>query len=81
MKVANTIQISSEEDRQINRLQKSLGLDSKKAVIRQGLKMLDDMVAEQQRYQSLQRASQRISQQSKKANQEWSPYSTALKVK
>ncbi len=80
MKVATTFQISPEEDREITRLKKELGLPSKKAVILEGIRVLHQMKSEQDRRQRLKSASQRVSKHSLKINREWGPRSSALKI-
>ena len=81
MKVATTIQISSEEDREIARLKEVLGFASKKAVILEGLRALNERLQELKRRHQLQKASQLVRQESSLLNKEWAPLSAALKKK
>lgn len=81
MKVANSIQISEEEDRQINQLKDALGFSTKKQVIREGLRVLGQIVKDQHRTERLRKASRLIRKQSTEINREWAVQSTAIKVK
>jgi hypothetical protein len=81
MKTLTTIQVTSEEDREIAVLKNKLGLPSKKAVVLEGLRALQQILRDQQRRQRLQAASRLVREQSKKINREWAPLSTALKAK
>lgn len=78
-KVATTIQITSEEDREISRMRSRLGLPSKKAVVLEGLKSLRQILKDQGRRKRLQAASLRLRKQSKEVNKEWAPLSSALR--
>ena len=80
MKVATTFQISPEEDRQITRLKKELGLPSKKAVLLEGIRALNQLKSEQTRRKRLQMASERVAKHSLKLNREWAGRSSALKI-
>jgi hypothetical protein len=80
MKVATTFQITPEEDKEINRLKKELGLPSKKAVILEGLRALQDLRREQKRRQRLQTASRLVGQGSLQVNREWASRASALKT-
>ena len=76
-----TIQVTSEEDREIALLRDKLGFSSKKAVVLEGLRALRRILQDQQRRRRLQAASRLVRQESRKINQEWAPLSTALKSK
>lgn len=81
MKVATTIQISFDEDQEIETLKSTLGLPSKKAVVIEGLRTLRSLVEERHRRHRLQSLSERLRRQSQLINKEWAPLSTASKVK
>lgn len=76
-----TIQVTSEEDREIAVLKEKLGLPSKKAVVLEGLRALRRILQDQQRRRRLQTASHLVREESKAVNREWAPLSTALKTK
>lgn len=81
MKTLTTIQVTSEEDREIAVLKGKLGLPSKKAVVLEGLRALRQILQDQQRRRRLQAASRLVRGESQKINREWAPLSTALKTK
>lgn len=81
MKVATTIQITADENRQIDHLKKSFGFRNKKAVVLEGLKALARIQEDLKRRERLSRASLLVRSHSIKANQSWSPLSTAIKTK
>lgn len=81
MKVATTIQITAEEDREISELKTKLGLPSKKAVVIEGIRNLREIIQDQRRRQRLQAASREVRKRSFHANREWAPLSTALKTR
>lgn len=78
MKVATTIQITQEEDREISQLKKKLGFKTKKAVVLEGLKSLAENLQNKQRRIRLQQTSLRVRDSSSTTNKEWALYSTAL---
>lgn len=81
MKVATTIQISTEEDREIMHLKKELGLATKKAVIMEGVHSLAERVEEWKRKRRLQKASQLTRRESIEENRLWAPLAAPLKAK
>lgn len=81
MKTLTTIQVTSEEDKEIAALKEKLHLSSKKAVVLEGLRLLRQMIRDQQRRRRLQAASRLVREESRKANREWSPLAAALKAK
>lgn len=81
MKTLTTIQVTSEEDKEIVALKEKLHLSSKKAVVLEGLRLLRQRIRDQQRRRNLQEASLLVREESVKINREWSPLATALKIK
>lgn len=81
MKSLTTIQVTFEEDREIDTLKEKLGLPSKKAVVMEGLRALQERIRESQRRKRLHTASHLVYGESKRINQEWASHSSALKVK
>jgi len=81
MRAVTTIQMTSEEDREINSLKKKLGLPSKKAVVLEGIRTLKQSLQGEQRRLRLQEVSLRVRKTSQKINREWAPYSTAVKAR
>jgi hypothetical protein len=81
MKTLTTIQVTSEEDREIALLKEKLGLPSKKAVVLEGLRALRRILQDQMRRKRLQAASRLVREDSRRINDEWSPLSTALRIK
>lgn len=81
MKVATTIQVTSEEDQEIARLKKILGLPTKKAVVMEGIRSLRQILRDQQRRRRLQEASAVIQSDSRQTNREWAPHSTAIRIR
>ena len=79
MKVATTIQISAEEDREIISLKRRLKLASKKAVVLEGLKNLRQTIVDRQRRERLQTASRLVRKDSLRTNREWGGLGTAVK--
>lgn len=79
MKVATTIQITSEEDREISRLKEVLGLPSKKAVVMEGVRGLREILKDQHRRRRLQVASRLVREESRAANREWAPLASSLR--
>ena len=80
VKIATTIQISPEEDREITRLKKALHFPTKKAVVMAGIQKLERAFQEDKRRRRLQEASLRVRKESLRVNQEWAPYSTAADI-
>ncbi|MDO8519252.1 MAG: hypothetical protein Q7T11_03710 [Deltaproteobacteria bacterium] len=80
MKIATTIQISPEEDREIIRLKKALHFPTKKAVVMAGIQKLEAALREDKRRRRLQEASRLVREESLRANLEWSPFSTITKI-
>lgn len=81
MKALNTIQIGPDEDHEINRLKKELGLPSKKAVVMEGIRTLAELFKDKQRAHRLQALSLRLRKQSRKLNRDWAPLSSGIKIK
>jgi hypothetical protein len=76
-KIATTVQLSKKEDQELVRLQHSLKLPTKKAVIIEGMRALDALARERERQGQLQRASALVRKQSQKENREWAALGTA----
>lgn len=81
MKSLNTIQIGPDEDLEICRLKKELGLPSKKAVVMEGIRTLAELFKDKQRSHRLQALSLKLRKQSRKINQDWAPFSSGTKTK
>lgn len=81
MKTLTTIQVTSDEDREIAILKEKLGLPSKKAVVLEGLRALRQILQDQMRRKRLQAASRLVREESRRMNDEWAPLSTALRAK
>lgn len=81
MRQLTTIQITSEEDKEIARLKEELGLANKKAVVLEGLRALRQILQDQMRRKRLQAASKLVREGSRRINETWSPLSTAVKSK
>ena len=81
MKAVSTIQVTSEEDKEIAHLKEELGLPSKKAVVLEGLRSLRKLLEDQRRHHRLQSASLLVRKGSSKINREWAAHSTALKAR
>lgn len=81
MKVATTIQLSSEEDSLLTRLKDHLQFSNKKAVVLEGLRALQNVLAERERVTRLQQASKAVGKSSLLHNREWAPQASAVKVK
>lgn len=79
MKVATTIQITAEEDKQITSLKKALNFASKKAVVMEGVRLLAVYRQNQARVSRLQGLSKKIRKSSLQVNREWAAHSTAVK--
>jgi len=80
MQVATTIQISREEDQEIVVLKKQLCLPSKKAVVLEGIRSLQQKLKEQDRVRRLQAASKQVRTESQRINQEWAPHASATRI-
>jgi hypothetical protein len=79
MKVATTIQLTSEEDQEIARLKKAMKLNSKKAVVIEGLHALRKLIEAQKRRDRIQKAVLAVREESLAVNREWAPHSTAVR--
>ncbi len=73
-----TIQVTQEEDREISQLKEVLGLSSKKAVVMEGVHLLEKMLVDRERVGKLKKASLKVRKSSLKANREWSASSSAI---
>ena len=81
MKAVTTIQVTSDEDREIVLLKQQLRLPSKKAVVLEGLRTLRQTLQNQERRRRLQKASRLVGEGSRGINEEWAPLSSALRTK
>lgn len=79
MKALTTIQITTDEDREIGQLKRELKLPSKKAVVMEGIRTLNQFIKDKKRRLHLQNLSLKISKESNRVNKEWAPLSTSLK--
>lgn len=79
VKVATTIQITSEEDQELRKLKRALRLPSKKAVVLEGVRALRRLVQDEARRSRLQEVSRKVRGSSLEVNREWSPLSVAVK--
>lgn len=80
MRSVTTIQITRSEDLQIAKLRSKLGLKSKKEVLREGLRALQETLREQKRRRRLQAASLAVRGDSRRQNRFWASRSSALKT-
>ncbi len=76
----NTIQITQEENQQIEQLKTLLKLPSKRAVVLEGLRGLREKYQMSARRQRLRAASQRCREESLEINQEMAPLGTGSKI-
>ncbi len=79
MKVATTIQLSPDEDSLLVRIKQKLRLANKKAVVLEGIRLLDEQVRGRERASRLARASGLVRAESRSVNREWAPISTAVR--
>lgn len=79
MRIATTIQMTSDEDKEVSRLKEEMRLPSKKAVVLEGLQALRQILQAQGRRRRLQVASRAVRGSTVKVHQEWAALSAAVK--
>lgn len=75
-----TIQITSDENHEIETLKEAFDFPTKKAVVLEGLHLLKESLEEKKRVEQLQTLSLKLRKQSLKVNREWAPFSKAIKA-